>query len=200
MRYKTTSKDTQLPERWGLPDALRDETGVIFASRLSRVLTPLRKSCRTTTRTASRREQLALLESLRARVNGSNGQSSLGQEMDRRMDELRGAIDKEPYVFDRHFLFRIMSMAHAQFAEFIGARGPNTQVNAACASTTQAVALAEDWIRTGRCRRVIVISADDITSDTMMGGWAPAFCLPARQPPAKWSKKRPFPLTAAATA
>ena len=32
MRYKTTSKGTQLPERWGLPDALRDDTGVIFAS------------------------------------------------------------------------------------------------------------------------------------------------------------------------
>ena len=32
MRYKTTTKGTQLPERWGLPDALRDDTGVIFAS------------------------------------------------------------------------------------------------------------------------------------------------------------------------
>ena len=45
-------------------------------------------------------------------------------------------------------------MGHSQFAELIGARGPNTQLNAACASTTQAVALAEDWIRAGRCRRV----------------------------------------------
>src|SRR5690606_861661 len=44
----------------------------------------------------------------------------------------------------------------------------NTQVNAACASTTQAIALAEDWIRTGRCRRVIVIGADNVTSDNMM--------------------------------
>src|SRR5581483_9966970 len=32
MRYKTTSKGTQLPDRWGLPDELRDDTGVIFAS------------------------------------------------------------------------------------------------------------------------------------------------------------------------
>src|SRR5439155_10595668 len=32
LRYKTTSKGTQLPDRWGLPDALRDDTGVIFAS------------------------------------------------------------------------------------------------------------------------------------------------------------------------
>src|SRR5205085_7665749 len=32
MRYKTTTKGTQLPDRWTLPDALRDDTGVIFAS------------------------------------------------------------------------------------------------------------------------------------------------------------------------
>ncbi len=56
-------------------------------------------------------------------------------------------------------------MGHSQFAEFIGARGPNTQINSACASTTQAVALAQDWINAGRCRRVIIVSADDVTSD-----------------------------------
>ena len=60
-------------------------------------------------------------------------------------------------------------MGHSQFAELIGARGPNTQVNSACASTTQAVALAEDWIRAGRCRRVVVVAADDVTSDTLLG-------------------------------
>ncbi len=58
-------------------------------------------------------------------------------------------------------------MGHSQFAEIIGARGPNTQVNAACASTTQALSLAEDWIRAGRCRRVIVVSADDATGDSL---------------------------------
>ena len=71
-------------------------------------------------------------------------------------------------MFDRRFLFRCLSMGHSQFAEIIGARGPNTQINSACASTTQAVALAEDWIRAGRCRRVVVVAADDATSDTMM--------------------------------
>ena len=35
LRYKTTSKNTQLPERWGLPDALRDETGSDLCQRLS---------------------------------------------------------------------------------------------------------------------------------------------------------------------
>ena len=40
--------------------------------------------------------------------------------------------------------------------------------NAACASTTQALGIAEDWIRSGRCKRVIVVSADDATNDYMM--------------------------------
>src|ERR1035441_2375375 len=97
-----------------------------------------------------------------------NAHSIVGQEIERRIDELCDAIEKEPYVFDRRFLFRILSMGHSQFAEFIGARGPNTQINSACASTTQAVALAEDWIHAGRCRRVIVVAADDVTTDNLI--------------------------------
>ena len=71
-------------------------------------------------------------------------------------------------MFDRRFLFKALSMGHSQFAEFIGARGPNTQINAACASTAQAVSWREDWIHAGRCRRVVVISADDITQDHLL--------------------------------
>src|SRR5205085_3744992 len=122
----------------------------------------------------ARREQLALLEHLRTLMNGANGNSILAQEIDRRMDELRTA-EIEPYVLDRRFVFRILPMGHSQFAEFIGARGPNSQVNSACASTTTAVSVAQDWIRAGRCRRVIIISADDITSDHPMEWMGAAF-------------------------
>ncbi len=66
-------------------------------------------------------------------------------------------------------------MGHSQFAEFIGARGPNTQINAACASTAQAVGIAQDWIGAGRCRRVVVISADDVTSDHMLEWFGAGF-------------------------
>ena len=95
--------------------------------------------------------------------------------MDRSGDRVAIRHREEPYTFDRQFLFRVIFMAHSQFAELIGARGPNTQVNAACASSTQAVALAEDWIRTGRCRRVVVVSADDITTDNLIGWMGAGF-------------------------
>ena len=174
MRYKTTSKGTQLPERWGLPDAMRDDTGVIFAcvfpgfdsfaAEMSRYYAD-----------RARRDQLAMLESMYARLVEAEGRSTVGQEMARRIDDLRAELEREPYKFDRRFLFHILSMGHSQFAEFIGARGPNTQINAACASTTQAVALANDWIRAGRCRRVIVVSADDITTDNLIEWFGAGF-------------------------
>ena len=172
LRYKTTTRGTQLPDRWALPESLRDDTGSSSPRRF-------RAATRLPTRARyfadhARREQLAMLEDLRARVTG-NGSSALGQEIDGRIQELRAALEKEPYIFDRRFIFRILAMGHSQFAEFIGARGPNTHVNAACASTTQAVSVAEDWIRTGRCRRVIVVSADDVTSDHLIEWLGSAF-------------------------
>ena len=168
MRYKTTSKGTQLPDRWMLPDTLRDETGVIFASAFPGLNSFADEISRYSTDLA-RREQLAALQSLRARISETNGDSTLALEMDHRIEDLCDAIEKDPYVFDRRFLFRVLSMGHSQFAEFIGARGPNTAINAACASTTQACALAEDWIRAGRCRRVVVVAADDVTTDNLIG-------------------------------
>ena len=70
--------------------------------------------------------------------------------------------------FDRRFLLQVLTMGHSQFAQSIGARGPNVSVNNACASTPSAIAIAEDWLNTGRCDRIIIVSADDSTSDEMM--------------------------------
>src|SRR5207244_12233989 len=109
------------------------------------------------------------------RTADSNGHSGLRQEIDRRIADLRAVLEREPYVFERRFLLRTLSMGHSQFAELIGARGPNTQINSACASTTQAVALAEDWIHAGRCRRVIIVAADDVTSDNLIEWFGSGF-------------------------
>jgi acyl transferase domain-containing protein len=170
-QYKTTTLGTTLPDRWGLPAALRDDTGVIFASAFPGYDAFAQDLERYAT-DRGRREQLAALEAVRARMRGDEPAAT---EVDRRIRDLRRLVDGDPYLFDRRFLFRCLSMGHSQFAEIIGARGPNTQVNAACASTTQAMALAEDWIRAGRCRRVVVVSADDATSDTLLPWLASGF-------------------------
>ncbi|MDH4017123.1 MAG: beta-ketoacyl synthase, partial [Actinomycetota bacterium] len=164
MRYRSTTLGTMLPEKWGLPESMRDDTGVIFASAFpgyGEFAADIEKYMAD----RGRREQLLALEAVRARMTGVEPAAA---EVDRRIAELRHLLDVEGFEYDRRFIFRCLAMGHSQFAELIGARGPNTQINAACASTTQATALAEDWIRAGRCRRVVVVSADDVTSDVLL--------------------------------
>ncbi len=164
MRYRSTTLGTMLPEKWGLPESMRDDTGVIFASAFpgyGEFASDIEKYM--TDR--GRREQLLALEAVRARMTGAEPAAA---EVDRRIAELRHLLEIERFEYDRRFIFRCLAMGHSQFAEMIGARGPNTQINAACASTTQAVSLAEDWIRAGRCRRVVVVSADDVSSDVLL--------------------------------
>ncbi|MDY7106158.1 MAG: SDR family NAD(P)-dependent oxidoreductase [Actinomycetota bacterium] len=162
--YKTTTTGSRLPDRWELPPAIGDRTGVIFASafpgydRLVDEVTRFEQD-------RARQQRLDDLRHLRARVADTDPSAA---ELDHMIHTVGAEIHADPYTFDRRFLFQALSMGHAQFAEHIGARGPNTQVNAACASTTQAVAIAEDWIRLGRCDRVVVIAADDVTSDALL--------------------------------
>jgi acyl transferase domain-containing protein/NAD(P)-dependent dehydrogenase (short-subunit alcohol dehydrogenase family)/acyl carrier protein len=161
--YRKTSKGTFLPERWMLPEALRDETGVIFASAFP----GYDQLAGEMERYYEHENRLNLLEELESLRNQARDEETL-TALTRRIAALREEIAANPYQFDRRFLFRILAMGHSQFAEYIGARGPNTAVNAACASTAQGVAIAEDWIRSGRCRRVLVVGADDVTSDHLM--------------------------------
>ncbi len=161
--YRKTTTGKWLPERWLLPESLRDETGVVFASAFpgyDRFADEMRRYFEW----ESRRTQLASLEDLRRHTQD---QGTL-REIQRRSAELGEALAREPYAFDRRFLFRVLSMGHSQFAELIGARGPNTGVNSACASTALAIGIAEDWIRSGRCRRVVVIGADDASGEALL--------------------------------
>jgi acyl transferase domain-containing protein/acyl carrier protein len=167
MRYKTTTKGTKLPERWALPEALQDDTGIIFASAFPGY-DSFSERLRGYHVDHERRQRLAELEGIRGVLAAKGASPEALAEVDAKVASVRELLEKEPYVFDRRFLFRILSMGHSQLAELIGARGPNTQINSACASMGVATGIAEDWIRAGRCRRVLVVSADDATSDHMM--------------------------------
>ncbi|MBI4953815.1 MAG: acyltransferase domain-containing protein, partial [Myxococcales bacterium] len=166
MHYKTTTVGTRLPERFMLPEALRDETGIIFGAAFPGHDTFAADMARYHA-AHTRHERLAELASLRARLAG-HATAEVLAEVDRRMRDLTVLLDKEPYTLDRLYVFMVLPMGHSQLAEYIGARGPNTHANAACASGTHAMTLAEDWIRLGRCRRVLVVTGDDVTSDNLM--------------------------------
>ncbi|KAH8048975.1 hypothetical protein JL722_12211 [Aureococcus anophagefferens] len=143
-------------DRWKLPEALRDGTGVVYATsfpaldaavaevgRYGEYLKPSRQSA------------TALIDALEAKLGGSGDPSADG-------------APSKTYTFDRKFLFKVLVLGNSQLAQLTGARGPNLQTNAACAGTTQAVGVAQDLLRAGRCDRVVVISGDDASGDALM--------------------------------
>ena len=152
-----------------LPEALRDETGVIFASAFP----GMDRFADETERYYTHESRLAQREALESLRQVTRDADTL-REIHRRLTDLDDLLAREPYQFDRRFILRVLSMGHSQFAEYVGARGPNAHVNAACASTAQGIALAEDWIRSGRCRRVVVVGADNVTSEKLLGWVAQA--------------------------
>lgn len=164
MHFKQTSKGTLLPNRWMLPPALADETGVIFASAFPG-LEQLTGEMERFYEYQQLRAEVDLLQQIKTEAGSTPIPS-----VEKKLAELTARLEENTYHFDRRFIFRILAMGHSQFAEYIGAKGPNTQINAACASTTQAVCLADDWIRAGRCRRVVVIAGDDVT-DGSLANW-----------------------------
>jgi len=160
MAYRSTTKGTFLPDRWKLPESMSDETGVIFASAFPGANRFAEEADSFYTH-KSLETQLEEVLNLIALIPAD--QQDLVAQFKKRAAELETRLQEMDYHFDRRFVFRILAMGHSQFAEQIGARGPNTYVNAACATTTHAVSIAEDWIRTGRARRVVIIAGDDVT-------------------------------------
>ena len=49
-----------------------------------------------------------------------------------------------------------------------GCRGPNTQTNAACAGSTQAIGMAQDMLISGRADRVVVVAGDNASGETLL--------------------------------
>ena len=111
-RYKTTTTGGQLPERWALPEEVADETGVIFASAFPG-LDAFADDMNRFWQDRSRRDEVASLEHLRARLAELDGEDSLSvAEVDRCIHDLRLLLEEHAYTFDRRFLFRILSMGH----------------------------------------------------------------------------------------
>jgi len=50
----------------------------------------------------------------------------------------------------------------------VGDRGPNTQTNAACAGTMQAIGMAQDMLISGRAERVVVVAGDNGSGGTLL--------------------------------
>ena len=172
LTYKTTTTGGKLPDRWRLPDELRDDTGIIFASAFPGQLTRWPNSSGEFY-TESRAPGAAGRSGKPARLVRAPGQRAcapVSNELDRRIAELKSLIGRTEYQFDRRFLFRRpVDGPLAVCRGDRGARGPNTQINGACASTTQAVATCRRLDSPGPLPAgLLIISADNVTSDNLV--------------------------------
>jgi len=167
MNYKETSTGKLLPTTWGLSEKMQDDTGIIFVSAFpghNALIEEVSKSVAYKYGKKSKQELIQLYSSIIDKINDAGVKEQLTKWFTENYSTLKDVGDDNVYKFNRKFLFRILAMGHSQFAEFIKARGPNVQINVACSSTTTAVGMAEDWIRMGRCKRVLVVGGDDVTS------------------------------------
>ncbi|MDE2290571.1 MAG: SDR family NAD(P)-dependent oxidoreductase, partial [Elusimicrobia bacterium] len=170
--YKRSTTGKLIPTTWGLPTPLQEETGVIMATAwpgLDSLVEDLTRYFASKYAAKPQRLVYEMYDRMIGAVKDPADRKALTDWYVETRNSLPAAgAEEDVYKFSRGFLFRVLALGHAQTSQFIRAKGPCTQVNSACASTTQAMGIAEDWIRTGRAKRVLVISADDITNPNLM--------------------------------
>ncbi len=168
---RTTSTGRKLPESWALPGPLRGETGVIFASAFPGIASLVDEVSRQAAGrfgSGARKRLIEFYTGLVSRIRNDRERESITRWFTEEFNRLNPSESEDLYSFNRSFLLRVMTLASGQLAQFIKAQGPNSNVDAACASTTQAVLLARDWIRTGQAKRVLVVAADDVAGKTLL--------------------------------
>ena len=162
--FKKTSTGSYLPGDYVLPKTMQDDTGIIFASAFPG-LDSFSNEIGSYAEYKLSIEKKKILEDIHDKIKREEGFDNKNGILSEIKEDINYIEENaKDYIFNRKILLEVLSFGHAQFAQLIKAKGPNTQVNSACASATQAIGIAEDWIRNGRAKRVIVISADDITT------------------------------------
>jgi acyl transferase domain-containing protein/NAD(P)-dependent dehydrogenase (short-subunit alcohol dehydrogenase family)/acyl carrier protein len=169
MNYKRTSTNKLLPAFWGLPENMQEDTGIIFGAAFpgeNSVIEELSRALAYKYGNKTKKELIKLYSSVIEKVKDEKVREQLSEWYAENYSLLKDGIGEEDiYQFNRKFIFKILVMGHSQLAQFIKAKGPNIHINVACSSTTAGIGIAEDWIRTGRVKRVIVVAADDVTSN-----------------------------------
>jgi hypothetical protein len=207
------------PSEWMLPERYRNTTGVVYASSfpaMDAAVGEVMRFLQSKTVGAASAERLVftlrsrLLRVAPDRKLGDDDEAAFARLLSRVREVEGGGIgnggggddasslstaSSGPYEFDRKFLFRVLVLGNAQLAQLAGCRGPNTQTNAACAGTTQAIGMAQvsssfvtpfdvpfdklqlmtsihvllkDMLISGRAERVVVVAGDNGSGATLL--------------------------------
>ncbi|MCF6248089.1 MAG: acyltransferase domain-containing protein [Desulfobacula sp.] len=166
MQYKKIKNGTALiPDGFALPQEMQEETGVIITSLWPNgetLMDELEKYFYEKMFLKPYEEFEKIYYYLMEKIKDINIKEELTEWFFKAKSRKRP--DFETYKFDRDFLANACPLGSAHLAQIVKAKGPNTLVSSACASTTLAIGIAEDWIRVGRCKRVLVVGGENATS------------------------------------
>ncbi|MCP3940303.1 MAG: acyltransferase domain-containing protein [Desulfobacteraceae bacterium] len=168
MQYKKMKGGkTMIPAGFALPEEMQEETGVIITSlwpNSETLIKELEKYYYGKLFLKPYEEFEKIYYYLMEKVKEMEIKEELTEWFFKAKSRKRTDVDT--YKFDRNFVANYCPLGSAHLAQIIKAKGPNTLVSSACASTTLAIGIAEDWIRVGRCKRVLVIGGENATSPT----------------------------------
>jgi acyl transferase domain-containing protein/acyl carrier protein/NAD(P)H-dependent flavin oxidoreductase YrpB (nitropropane dioxygenase family)/NADP-dependent 3-hydroxy acid dehydrogenase YdfG len=164
-QYKKTSTGSMIPDGYALPEEMQRGTGVILSALWPYSETLIEEM----TRYFYNKFYVKPYEELE-KIYYHLMESVTDKEVKEQVTEWFFKIRERrkiygEYSLKRDFAHNVTPLGSAHFAQFIRAKGPNIQMSGACASATQALGIAEDWIRAGRCNRVILIGGETPTSE-----------------------------------
>ena len=170
--YVGTSSGRVLPDRWALPQEMQRETGVIFANGFplcEAVVAEVSRYVGYKFRKRLRDEVFEFYDALITKVTDEDSRRLLADWFALNYSRLRShPSEDEVYSFNHQFMNQLSLQANNRLAQFINAFGPNFQINAACSSAATAITLAEELIRSGRVKRMLVVGADAPTSEGLL--------------------------------
>jgi NAD(P)-dependent dehydrogenase (short-subunit alcohol dehydrogenase family)/acyl carrier protein len=144
---------------WILPQPLRQETGVITAPSYPdhEDLLRIQEKYDTYKRIV---DQLKVVnQANQATKSERSEQVKVVVEL---MREL--AADSEDGQ-DPYLTLGALAHDYSQLAGDLGAQGPVAHLRPGGACASEAISLADDWIRTGRCRRVVIVCTTEMVGD-----------------------------------
>ena len=167
-----TSSGAYLEGRLVLPEEMQKDTGIIYACGFpgfEPFISEVSKYIASKFGRKTRRDLIDFYEEVISKVKDDRVRKVLTDWFNFHYSRLMNNFGEEDiYEFNHQLLLQISSLANNKLAQFIGAMGPSLTISAACSSTASAVTLAEDLIRGGHARRMIVIGADNPTSKKML--------------------------------
>ncbi len=166
MQYKKTSTNSLIPDGYALPNEMQKGTGVILSALWPYSETLIKEMTHYFYNKfyVKPYEELENIYYHLMETVTDPGVKDQVTDWFFRIKERRKIYGE--YALKRDFAHNMTPLGSAHFAQYIRAKGPNIQMSGACASTTQAIGIAEDWVRAGRCDRVIIVGGETPTSES----------------------------------